>query len=723
MAATFRPTLRQLFAASLLGLVLALGVLFYFIFDGSQRTILQSAERFRAAASREAAERVTDYLHEAPQALEHFAKQVQFRLVDPKSAASIRPALLSLLLANENISEATFTFAESTGTNAAGDLQLKQSTVGQVAIFRSTDGAFVIKRTWREDEKFVSESTTLRGLESESVATAQRDPSAPNPTDHATFQSPASKENYSDHQARLLWTDLHWSQLDAALPEERRRVEVSVQKAIENADAQFAGVVRIGLMKDQIDRAIALHLAGKNEADPHVIFICDSHGKLITGFGKNSRVAEFGDDLRMASNDVPPQVTAALKQSGLKNIGDEYPMFATSFLYGSGVYLCTFRALPETQDWIVGIVVPRDFYLGELLQIRRRVLWVSLLLIAVIVKFGGFILHSVNRALSVVVRETSRMNAFEFSPSKNVSRLSDVNDVLAGLEKAKTAMRAMGKYVPVDLVKRLYRDGKEPVLGGEAIELSVLFSDIKDFTSFAEKIEPDRLAEILGRYLQVMTTMIQNEQGTIDKYIGDAVMAFWNAPEAVANHAMHACRAALNCRAALHELYDSLEWSDSPRFETRIGLHQCFASVGHFGAPDRFNYTAIGDGINLGSRLEGLNKHYGTTVIASESIHAAAKEKFEFRLLDRVAVKGKVQGITIYELISERAPGSQHPSAFERYEQAFESYQRADFRTALALLENEATDPPSVVLASRCRDLIENPPPGEWNGVHVFESK
>jgi adenylate cyclase len=221
------------------------------------------------------------------------------------------------------------------------------------------------------------------------------------------------------------------------------------------------------------------------------------------------------------------------------------------------------------------------------------------------------------------------------------------------------------------------------------VELSVLFTDIKEFTPFAERTTPDRLAGVLGRYLQIMATVIQDESGTIDKYIGDAVMAFWNAPETVAGHAVRACRAALECRVALRNLYDSPEWKDSPPFETRFGLHRCVASVGHFGAPDRFNYTAIGDGINFASRLEGLNKHYGTAIIASETIHSLAKEKFVFRLLDRVAVKGKTEGITIYELISARTAENHESPVFARYEQAFAAFQRSDFQAALSLLQSE----------------------------------
>src|SRR5262249_23369413 len=149
----------------------------------------------------------------------------------------------------------------------------------------------------------------------------------------------------------------------------------------------------------------------------------------------------------------------------------------------------------------------------------------------------------------------------------------------------------------------------------------------------------DRLADLLGRYLQVMAEVIQSQKGTIDKYIGDAVMAFWNAPEVIEGHEVMACRAALRCRQALETLYRSTAWSSAPKFETRFGISRCTASVGHFGSPDRMNYTAIGDGVNLASRLEGLNKYYGTQIIVSDMIYDRANDAFQFRKLDSVAVK------------------------------------------------------------------------------------
>jgi adenylate cyclase len=718
MIVTLRPTIRQVFGFSLLGLLVGLALLFYLVMNGLEKTLLRSSERYRDLAGREVAQQVTNYLNEAPLAVTHFEKQVKYGLVDFRSTDSVEQGLLSLLLANDNISEATLTSANSTGSGQAGNIVIDQASASQIEVLRSTTASeFIVKKTWFNGNQFISQCVTVGGGQAAQSTSKTPVATSVDPTVHPTFQTAV----YTDY-GQIISTDLHWSQLDEALPEGRRRVEVSVQKAIEDSHAHFVGVLRVGLMKSQIDGAVQLHITDQTESDPHLIFLCDNQGRLITGFGNRDVVAVSGDDLRVVANDTPTMVTRALQEPALKDIDSDRPHAATSFRLGDKVYLCTFRYLPGTQDWIVGIVVPRDFYLGSLLQIRRQILWASLGLIIVIIMIGGLIIRSVVVSHSLILRESAKMNEFEFSPTKNSSYLRDVEKVLVGLERAKTAMRAMSKYVPVNLVRQLYNKGEEPVLGGKSSELSVLFTDIKDFTTFAESMSPDELAQVLGRYLQVMARTIQGEKGTIDKYIGDAVMTFWNAPEAVPDHEILACRAALRCRDALEELYDSPGWGNASRFETRFGLHRCVATVGHFGAPDRLNYTAIGDGINLASRLEGLNKYYGTHIIASESIHAAAMEAFEFRVLDHVAVKGKAEGIVIYELVAERMAAKPRPEFVDRYEHAFASYQRGEFEVALELFESQIEDSPSSVMAQRCREFLIDPPPN-WNGVHVFDQK
>jgi adenylate cyclase len=724
-----RPTLRLVFGLSLLGLLLGLALLFYLVLHGSEQTTLKSSERYRELASRYVAQLVTSYLDEAPMAVTHFEQQVKYGLIDTQIFESVEEGLLSLFLANANISEGTLTFAKSAGVDRDGNIITKQATSGQVTVLRSAPGEFVSKRTWFDGKQFVSQSNVLMQLQQTHAIVPGLPVPSVDPTAHPTFQTTAGSANYdstsSDPAIKhglAIWTDLHWSQVDDMLPEAQRRVEVSVQKVVEDANGRFAGVLRVGLIKSQIDRAVQQHITGQGENDPHLIFLCDSHGRLITGFGNGGHVIVSGDDLRIAEADVPDMVKMALREPELKKVDETRDWATNSFRLGNKLYLCTFLYLPGTQDWIVGIVVPRDFYLGSLLDIFRFVLVTSLALIVVIIVAGLLISRSVVRSQSLILSETSRMKEFDFSPSDNRSYFRDITDVLVGLERAKTAMRAMSKYVPINLVRQLYRNAEEPVLGGESCELSVLFTDIKNFTALAETMTPDELAEVLGRYLKVMAEAIQMYNGTIDKYIGDAVMAFWNAPEPVAGHEILACRAALHCADGLQKLYDSAGWGTAPRFETRFGLHRCIASVGHFGSPDRFNYTAIGDGINLASRLEGLNKYHGTRLIASEAIYAAAKDSFVFRLLDRVAVKGRMEGIVIYELVGERTDGKPRPEFLDRYEAAFKSYQNADFDAALRILDGQYSDPPSHVLASRCREFLSNPPK-DWTGVHESKSK
>jgi adenylate cyclase len=292
-----------------------------------------------------------------------------------------------------------------------------------------------------------------------------------------------------------------------------------------------------------------------------------------------------------------------------------------------------------------------------------------------------------------------------------------VADVMQGVELAKTAMRSLGKYVPMDLVRELHAANREPELGGELVTLSMMFTDIEGFTSLSERLAPDALAQALGRYLEAMTAGVRETQGTVDKFIGDAVMAFWNAPRSAQDHAVRACRAALACLRATRELYASPAWDGLPPLVTRFGLHTARVMVGHFGAPERLAYTALGDGVNLAARLEGLCKQYGVVVLASETIVKAAGGGFHVRRIDRVAVKGKREAVDVYELME--APSD----AAHTYEEAFGAYLARDFERARGLLLAQPDDPPSRVLAARCDAFAADPPPPDWDGTHHATSK
>lgn len=721
-----KPTLGQVLVLSLLGLAGALGLVFAIVLNETRATIVASSERIREQAGREIGERVNGFLSTAPDAVAALQRQLKLGLVDPNEPKAVESALFMLLLAENDVGEITLTRADQTGFDKHGAIQLAAMPRWQLSVVRSRSNGNE-EQLWSryvhlEDASFVADRRILEPRSADGSPSISQETKlvVADPTSHLTFTTPASK----DYQGQLLWSDLHWSELDPNKSEEDRDVEVSVQQTVSDASGKFAGVVRVGLLAEQLDRAVQLRLTAANENDPHRIFLCDLEGRLITRGVSSDKVKLSGDDLRLAPADLAPEVASALANPKLRAVDRDTPTVSGHFRRDGQEFLTTFRSLPQTQDWLVGIVVPREFYLGKLVTIRNHMLAVLSGVMLLLAVGAVAILHSVKRAQEQITRESLKMNAFDFSPATTVSAFKDVTAVLESLEKAKAAMRAMSKYAPVDLVRRLYRDKSEPTLGGELMEISIMFSDIKGFTTLSEQLTPNQLAHVLGLYLEELSRIIQREtNGTIDKYIGDAIMTIWNAPEPVPEHPTMACLAALRCREAARVLGRTPEWHGLPEFQTRFGLHCSTALVGHFGARDRMNYTAIGDAINLASRLETLNKQYGTSIIASESIVERARDAFDFRLLDVVAVKGKSAAIRIYELLGTKGATKECGDLVTAYETAFAAYLARDFEQALTILRDYESDAPSAVLTERCRTYLHAPPHADWQGVYVSRSK
>lgn len=718
-----KPTLGQILLLSFLGLAAALGLVFAIVLNETRASIMTSSERVREQASREIGERVVRFLATAPDTVAALQEQIKLGLIDANDPKAVETALFSLLLAKKQIGEISFTRADQTGFDENGAAQLAARPRWQISVVRSESASgeeqFWSRHVYPENSGFVAERQTLEPTSSATTPPSTK-VTAMDPTTHLTFATPASKE----FQGELLWSDLHWSELDTAQRDEERTVEVSVQQTISDAAGKFAGVARVGLLAEQLDRVVQLRLTSMNEHDPHRIFLCDLEGRLITRGVSSDTVTLSGDDLRLSPPDLPSEIAHALADSKLNAISGHTQVISGHFRQNGREFLTTFRALPGTQDWLVGIVVPREFYLGKLVTIRNHML-IALSVVMLLLSAGAIaILRSIKYAQEKITRESLKMNAFDFSPTQATSAFRDVNEVLESLEKAKTAMRAMGKYAPVDLVRKLYDDKKEPALGGELLEISIMFSDIKGFTSLSETLTPNQLARVLGLYLEELSRIIQREtNGTIDKYIGDAIMTIWNAPEPVPEHPKMACLAALRCCDAAAALGRTPDWRHLSPFQTRFGLHCSTALVGHFGARDRMNYTAIGDAVNLASRLETLNKQYGTSIIASESIFERARQDFDFRLLDIVAVRGKSKAIKVYELLGASQTVADKRELVKTYETGFTAYLARDFAGAMKILSRNETDAPSIVLRQRCENFLHAPPPADWNGVHISLAK
>jgi adenylate cyclase len=214
---------------------------------------------------------------------------------------------------------------------------------------------------------------------------------------------------------------------------------------------------------------------------------------------------------------------------------------------------------------------------------------------------------------------------------------------------------AFSKYVSKDVVEEILRNENAIELRGQKLFMSVYFSDIRGFTEFSEKMDPLELSELLNKYFTPMSAIITKHQGTIDKYIGDAVMAMFGAPINYPDHATQACRAALQCVQALENINRDFQARGWPRIDIGIGINSGYMNAGNIGSETIQNYTVIGDSVNLASRLESLNKEYHTHIIISEYTYEIVKAHFECRELDTVNVKGKKEPVRIYELLNDKS--------------------------------------------------------------------
>ncbi len=284
-----------------------------------------------------------------------------------------------------------------------------------------------------------------------------------------------------------------------------------------------------------------------------------------------------------------------------------------------------------------------------------------------------------------------------------------------------------GQYVPPELVEEMSRDPEHYSMAGRKAELTVLFSDIRGFTTISEGLEPNELATLMNEYLGAMTLIVRKHRGTLDKYIGDAIMAFWGAPVDDPEHARNAVLTGLEMHVALQELNKNLVARGWPALKIGVGVNTGPMTVGDMGSSVRQSYTVMGDAVNLGSRLEGITKQYGVGMIAGESTRELLKKEFVFRELDRVRVKGKVDPVGIYEPVGEEGKVSaEDMEEIKLWNQALRAYRAQDWDKAEVTLMNLQRMKPRYLYdlyVKRVEHLRKEPPGENWDGVTIFETK
>jgi class 3 adenylate cyclase len=302
------------------------------------------------------------------------------------------------------------------------------------------------------------------------------------------------------------------------------------------------------------------------------------------------------------------------------------------------------------------------------------------------------------------------------TPTSRPSNIKEIARLESAASLLRTSLKSFSSFVPLDVVRQLIKSGIPLTLGVAPRFLTVFFSDLENFSSHSETLAPADLLVQISTYLEEVSAAIAAEGGTVDKFIGDGVMAFWNAPVQRPDHVLRACAGALRAARRMERVNDAWEAEGRPRIRIRIGLNCANVLVGNVGSSTRLSYTALGDGVNVAARLEGINKVFGTTICISDSIYDQVRTEILARPLKRVQVKGRKTEFMIYELLAVRASDDPELGARGRDErlsamtcQASQHIEADDFATAesayRAILDNFPGDPVAKYMLTECEKI------------------
>lgn len=448
------------------------------------------------------------------------------------------------------------------------------------------------------------------------------------------------------------------------------------------------------------------------------IFICNKKQEVLSAYSKEIDLTEHFVMPSLSDLGLPQ-----IKASHDLYIKNNQSLFLSNF--NGKKYISVYRPLSEDTDlWNLGIVVPIDDITAPLGASILYTLLALAIILAIGITLATIFSTSLSKSIVKLSKDAELFCKFKFEEMKNItSRIAEVVLIIDAFVKMKAALNSFKRYMPYALVKNLILSGKIAEVGGESKRLTILFSDIENFTLLSEKMSPSDLMHYLSDYFEVVTKIIISNGGTVDKYMGDGVLAFWGAPIDDSEHAMHCCKTALELQIAFNTLNSKWRAEGKPELITRIGINTGEVIVGNVGSEDRLNYTAIGDSVNLASRLESLNKIYGTYIMVSEFTYNIIRDSFKFRLVDKVKVKGKTKELYVYELLSDDGISVENIRLFK---DAFMKYESGNWQKALEIFKHLETKYPNdkltKVFIDRCTQFV-NTPPSFWDGYWVMGEK
>lgn len=436
-------------------------------------------------------------------------------------------------------------------------------------------------------------------------------------------------------------------------------------------------------------------------------------------FSENGRVVITATDGTVLAHPTEKIVRTVDGQAQLVKLAD----LGDTAVRGSGSHLVCTVPIAGT-GWQVSASAPESDFTAVM---RGRVLAslvISAIAVLLAVGVAWLLARRVSEPLTTLSAEMTEVGKLNLDDKASPSTMFREIDLMnTSLSHMKSSLRSFARYVPRDLVRLLLESGHDADLSGEVRELTIFFSDLAGFTSLSEVRAPDELVRFLGEYFDNMSQIIMSERGTVDKYMGDGIMAFWGAPLRVDDHAAKACIATLRCQQRARELSAKGE-----SLATRIGLATGSVLVGNIGSTERMNYTVMGDIANLASRLEGLNKQYGTESMISEETYEQAKGQIIARAVDVVAVKGKTQGVKVYELLAVRSDNDAEALAIaDASERALAAFVAQEFAAAAAawdeVLAKRPGDKAATMMKTRALKYATSGPPERWSGITIATEK
>ncbi len=607
-------------------------------------------------------------------------------------------------------------FRQIAQSNSGFQMVYFADTVGGMTMALAMADGSISKRIVTNDGEFIYENFTHENQEYNVTS-----PNTIKPADQG--YDPRKRGWYKNamQNKKLSWTDIY-------IFNTGNQPGYSCSMPIYNPDGSLVGVSCIDVSVAGLSRFLSRFALTPNAK----LFILDNKNQIVA-----SPISESQPLDELFMRDENGNITNSLKKI---TEGDEAlkASFDTArdggkvkaFKVGRKKYFALYDTLTTEADLKIqfGLVIPDEDLMGLVYKNNFRIISIIVVFILIAILISFLIAKIIAKPMDSLSQEMEKIKNFKYDSDKAIpTSIEEIGGMVSSFDSMKMGLNNFQKYVPTKLVNQLIAGGELATVGGQKKELTLFFSDIQNFTNISESVDPEDLVIQMNDYFSAISNTIIDNDGTLDKYIGDAVMAFWGAPAENPNHAECACRSALICQELIFNLCHKWRVEGKPVFMTRMGIHTGPAVVGNMGYEKRINYTAIGDSVNLASRLEGINKFYGTKITISQDTYKQVNGKFHTRMLDRITVKGKSQPVHIFELLAENGKLNKNALKFYQvYEAGLKCYFAQDWDKAIACFKKMLSlkeDKPASLMLERCEEFKKNPPPEDWNGVHEFAQK